>query len=673
MICPKCGHKMKDDMLYCEKCGEEIQFVPDFEPEIEQSISDTLSEIKIQDLENLEYNTNSNYSDEYNEEYNDEYNDEYGDEFEEVYDEEYSEEYSDEYAEKYEDEYAEEYEDEYAEEYEDEYDDAYTDEYVDEYSDDNIKGNDYDNTSSAGLNEDINDNDNLTDEYYESEDDYSDEEYDDYDDYEDDDDDEFSKDPFEDFDYESEMFRKFIHFIKYSKLKWLILILLLLIIGAAVFGGIKLTNKLKTENSVDYQVNLATEAANNGDYAKAIEYMEKALSLNSKDSGKKYILADYYFANNEDEKALLMLWEIINDNDSNSQAAYKKVITYYTENGDFAMVEKILSNCNDESIKNEFGNYLALAPEFSIPEGTYEDSISIILSGEIGGTIYYTLDGSEPTTESDIYYSPIDLSELGVYTISALYVNAYGIESEIIRKTYTIDISTPKAPNVLLDPGTYDIPMLIEVDVQNYCTVYYTTDGTLPTIFSNQYTGPIAMPIGQTHFIFIAMSQESVWSEVTEVDYNLNISSMVDLNVVSQALLNYDLLQGKSIDLEGHLIGNTTKYFYQISSAIAYTKDKELVLLDHGQEGEEDIPDKDKIKELDKKNIEIYYLIVENLVDNQENTMKTGTFYLCNINSGELYKAIKDENGYFSLGDLITPDQYTINQPTVQEDVTTEE
>ena len=43
MKCPHCGHEMPDGYLLCEKCGEEIQIVPDFEPEIENSITETLS------------------------------------------------------------------------------------------------------------------------------------------------------------------------------------------------------------------------------------------------------------------------------------------------------------------------------------------------------------------------------------------------------------------------------------------------------------------------------------------------------------------------------------------------------------------------------------------------------------------------------------------------------
>ncbi|MBS7329977.1 MAG: zinc-ribbon domain-containing protein, partial [Lachnospiraceae bacterium] len=33
MICPKCNSKLPEGMLYCEKCGTEINIVPDFVPE----------------------------------------------------------------------------------------------------------------------------------------------------------------------------------------------------------------------------------------------------------------------------------------------------------------------------------------------------------------------------------------------------------------------------------------------------------------------------------------------------------------------------------------------------------------------------------------------------------------------------------------------------------------
>lgn len=46
MKCPNCEKELEEGKLYCSYCGYEIQIVPDFEPEIENSITQTLSGIK---------------------------------------------------------------------------------------------------------------------------------------------------------------------------------------------------------------------------------------------------------------------------------------------------------------------------------------------------------------------------------------------------------------------------------------------------------------------------------------------------------------------------------------------------------------------------------------------------------------------------------------------------
>jgi len=43
MICPNCGREIPEGHLYCDFCGQEVRIVPDFEPEVENSITESLS------------------------------------------------------------------------------------------------------------------------------------------------------------------------------------------------------------------------------------------------------------------------------------------------------------------------------------------------------------------------------------------------------------------------------------------------------------------------------------------------------------------------------------------------------------------------------------------------------------------------------------------------------
>ncbi|WP_026509375.1 MULTISPECIES: chitobiase/beta-hexosaminidase C-terminal domain-containing protein [unclassified Butyrivibrio] len=43
MKCPNCGKEIPEGHLYCEACGKEINFVPEFDPEVENRINESLS------------------------------------------------------------------------------------------------------------------------------------------------------------------------------------------------------------------------------------------------------------------------------------------------------------------------------------------------------------------------------------------------------------------------------------------------------------------------------------------------------------------------------------------------------------------------------------------------------------------------------------------------------
>ncbi|MDE6688186.1 MAG: chitobiase/beta-hexosaminidase C-terminal domain-containing protein, partial [Lachnospiraceae bacterium] len=432
MVCPNCNAEIADDLLYCPKCGEEVQYVPYYEPEIEQSISDTLSDIQLDaeasyeeyralDTEGLEYvdmdvpadisagyEMQTNYGE--NNEYYDRDSAEYSDENEyqsAVYDE--SEEYQ-----------SAGYDE--LEEYDSEYDDEY---------------------DATGENA------------YDAEDEF---------------DEEYELDYLDDFDEEDpHIMYHFLKFMKESRLRWIVIALFLVVTVSVVVGIVKVSQYMYQNNSSSYQAELAASFAAEGNYADAIAHMERSVMLSSENTSLKYQLAEYYFQNAEEEKGVLMLWEIIYAKDVNYQAAYRRIIDYYASKQDYAMIEEILSNCEDMIIVNQFQNYLANEPQFSSQGGTYDEIVYLKLSSNSEGTIYYTMDGTMPTYESPVYKEPLVL-DLGIYKINAIFVNSYGIESDVVSMTYTIDIRVPNPPNVILEGGNYTIPELIKVDVQTYCT-----------------------------------------------------------------------------------------------------------------------------------------------------------------------------------------------------------
>lgn len=609
MICPNCNAEIADDLLYCPKCGEEVSFVPYYEPEIEQSINDTLSDIQVdaeasyEEYQKLDNNPEPDESDinasvENESDINSLEEIDLDMEGLEYFDLDSPEDmpagYDDEYDTA---EGAEEYDGMY--EAAEEYDDA--DAYYEGYE--------------------------AVDEEYEATDEF---------------DEEYELDYFDDFDEEDpHIIYHFLKFMKESRLRWVVIALFLVLVASVVTGIVRFSKYMYQNSSSSYQAQLAASFAAEGNYADAIAHMERSVMLSSEDTSLKYQLAEYYFKNNEDEKGILMLWEIIYVKDVNYQAAYRKMIDYYASKQDYAMIEEILSNCEDMIVVNQFQNYLANEPEFSTPEGTYDEIVYLKLSSNSEGTIYYTVDGTMPTYDSPVYTEPLIL-DLGIYKINAIFVNSYGIESDVASKTYTIDIRVPNPPNVLLEGGNYQSPELIEVDVQLYCTVYYTTDGTMPTNESTEYTGPIPMPLGTSHFTFIAYSQEGIPGEVTEMDYNLSLQGTAQVQDIMANLMQYNVNLGKASDLTGSVAGNTMRYSYVVSSAIA----------------------------LENK---VYYIFMENMISSSPGieqgtmpqSMRTGTFYLADINDGSLYKGIRSEEGRYSLGELIPPEAYAPPPPPV--------
>lgn len=93
----------------------------------------------------------------------------------------------------------------------------------------------------------------------------------------------------------------------------------------------------------------------------------------------------------------------------------------------------------DLFVKSQGGTPVVSTPTFTPAAGTYYEAQNVAINCSTeGATIYYTLDGTEPTTESSVYSAPIEISE--TTTIKAMAIKADYENSAIAEATYTIQL-----------------------------------------------------------------------------------------------------------------------------------------------------------------------------------------------------------------------------------------
>ena len=136
-------------------------------------------------------------------------------------------------------------------------------------------------------------------------------------------------------------------------------------------------------------------------------------------------------------------------------------------------------------------------PTISPAAGTYIYGQTVTLSDWTAGeTIYYTTNGTTPTTSSTSYTSPISVSV--TQTVEAIAVSSGFANSAVASAVYTI---TPPAATPAFSPaaGSYSSAQNVTIsDGTSGATIYYTTNGYTPTTASSVYSAPINVSVWET-------------------------------------------------------------------------------------------------------------------------------------------------------------------------------
>ncbi len=326
----------------------------------------------------------------------------------------------------------------------------------------------------------------------------------------------------------------------------LFLILASVIIGiSSFFYTISYSGRLATAN----------RALKEDNYERAVLFFDKAIRKNPSRLDAYEGLVKVHMEQEDMKAAEGVLKTAVKNNESNIELN-EYLMEFYISTDQLSKITDFMSNLENPKVKEALDVYESKEPLFSLAEGRYDDVQEVTLTSE-EESIYYTLDGTTPTTESLLYVKPIQLGE-GITVLKAISVNTKGVASYEQEQRYNIQLPIEMAPVVTPSTGQYQDVMQIVISVPEGYTAYYTMDNTVPyqngqpTVSAKKYITPIEMPLGTTVFSAVLVNGSGKVSDLTKRNYRriAIVEPEVEPNITLQPLPNINGGIGGSVTPE---------------------------------------------------------------------------------------------------------------------------
>ena len=205
---------------------------------------------------------------------------------------------------------------------------------------------------------------------------------------------------------------------------------------------------ITSDHNYSYQLRKGRRYAKKEEYEQAIPYLLRAQKLQggkkSDDTEVFRLLADAYAKVGDGDAAVTYMEQAIEaetkarGDGRGLKELYLDMMNLLNETGQTEMVSIVIEDCPYEDIRETLAAYRIEKPVCDTPEGIYNYYLRLNLTAEYG-SIYYTLDGTEPTKESTRYEEPVELTEEGDVLLCAVAINKKGMVSEPLVLAYKLD------------------------------------------------------------------------------------------------------------------------------------------------------------------------------------------------------------------------------------------
>ena len=164
-------------------------------------------------------------------------------------------------------------------------------------------------------------------------------------------------------------------------------------------------------------------------------------------------------------------------------------------------------------------------PEFSVEAGTQYNPFSVEITAEEGATVYYTLDGTEPTAESAVYSGAIAFNEFGTSTTIKAIACVEGEWSNVASAKYSLEVA---APAFSVKGGVYEkltgtTALKFTCETEGATILYNNRGGDPKTAGSKSYGSLSVLSTAEVKAVaFVEANGEKIYSAVASEKYYIS-------------------------------------------------------------------------------------------------------------------------------------------------------